>query len=280
MKTIIYLTISLVLAFQGMVMSQEKINVQNTNASQPLKPISKVKHGEMKKEASSDQKKSTEFSTSEERIQMIDKQIAELEKLKSTFSASSEEEDLAIEVTNFKTINSQNTAKEIEEYFVLQTEADFLINVYLALLEDAASKNTLQKQKKMFEEAISVYKAYELKQIEMSNVFAQINYSKFKENKASIKLLLVDYNGGMVYERLVNKLIKESDFAMQMAMEIRGDADKQTNASARLANYINAEEKEIIALSKQNEVIDVLEKTSFINYINGNNNLVYIILKH
>lgn len=280
MKTIIYLTVSLVLAFQGMVMGQEKINDQNTNASQPLKPISKVKHGEVKKETNKDQKNPTASLTSEERIQLIDKQIAELEKLKSGFSDSSEEEALAIEVTNFKTINSQNLAKHVDDYFVLQTEADFLINIYSALLEDAASKNTLQKQKKLFDDAVAVFKAYELKQIEMSNVFAQINYAKFRENKASIKLLLVDYNGGVVYEKLVNKLIKESDFAMQMAMEIREGADKQSNNSARLANCTNAEEKEIIALSKQNEAIDVLERTSFINYINGNNDLVYMIWKH
>lgn len=278
MKTIIYLIASLVLAFQVKVIAQEKVS--KDNATQSLKPISKIKHGEVKKETKSDQKKPEVASTSEERIQLIDKQILELEKLKSGFSDSSEEEVLAMEVTNFKTVNSQGLVKQVDEYFKLQNEADFLINVYLSLLEDASSKRSLQKQNKMFEEAISVFKAYELKQIDMSNVFAQINYAKFRENKATIQLLLNDYNGGVVFEKIVNKLVGEADYALRMAMEIREDADKQLNNSARLAIYTNAEEKEIIALSKQYEAIDVLERTSFIYYINWNEELAYMMFIH
>lgn len=281
MKTIIYLIVSLALAFQVEVIAQEN---NNGNPTQPLKSISKVKHGDLKKEVKDNQKVAPKPEdvgvNSDKKIQMLDKQIAELEKLKSGISEASEEETLNILTTRFKTSNSQKLVKEIDEYFALQSEADFLINIYSALIEEAGSKNKLEQQQKLFEHAEAVFKAYELKQINMSNVFAQINYAKFRENKATIQLLLVDYEGGPFFEKLVNTLVDEAEYALRMAMEIRVDADKQLNNSARLACYSNAEEKESVALSKQSEAIDVLERTSFVNYINQNEDLVYMLLTH
>jgi hypothetical protein len=274
MKTIVYLTLILILAFQGIVMGQEK-----SNPSQPLKPT--IKHNEegVKKEPKKIPAISAQVSNQEKRIQLIDKQIVELKKLKASDSNISELEVVSIETTNFKTKNSQSLIKEVNDYFDLQIESKLLVKTYLELIDESKLEKNYLKKEKLVETAIAVFEAFEVKQIDISNVFGRINQVKFEENKATIRLLLFDYKGGLVYEDIARKLSNEADFAMRMATEIREEANRQPSSAAVLGSYSNAEEKEIVALTKQNKAIEILEKTAFILFTNWTEGLAYTELK-
>lgn len=260
----------LVILLPGVIRSQEK-----NNSSNPLKPTIVHQSDGVKKKAVSNQKESDEVSIQEKRIKLIDKQIAELEKLKIGDSKISEVELLSIETTNFKTKNSQSLDKEVGDYLDLQLERKMLMKRYIELIDESSVENDSQKREKLFETASSVIAAYEEKQKEMSNIIGRMNYIKFEDNKVTIDLLLSNYNGELMYKKLVQKLCNEADFAMRMALEIREETSFELSNAAILGNYSNAEEKEIVALTKQNKAIEILEKTAAILFSNWSEGLAY-----
>lgn len=275
----------LALFFPGIMKSQEKTPKETKATQSILKPTNKVNYDNDTKKESKVKPEvvvsnpENPSGNSEQRIRLIDKQIAELEKLKAGLTEEPAMDMVVAEGKVLKTMNSQSLVVRVDEYFDLMGEAIVLQKKHESLVNEAAISKTGTQKAKLVKEAETVYKVYELKQIDMSNVLAQINYTKFKDNKITIKTLLLDYNGGAVYEKLVNKLSDEADFAMRMAVEIREEADAQVNNSVRLANYSNAEEKEVVALTKQDEAIEILERTSFMLFTNWSEGLAFTELK-
>lgn len=277
MKTIIYLTAILTFCIPGMLNGQvqpkKEVDAKSKNT---LTPTTKVSY-DVKKENKRNSKSPVVNSPSEkmpivntnvnERIDLIDRQIAELEKLKSGLK----EVNSSSKGVYSTSVKSQLIVK-IDEFFEVLDEANALDKKYASLRKKALLDKENGKTSSM-KEANEVYRVYEIKQIEVSNILAQINYTKFNENKVTINTLLFDYKGGAIVIKLVNKLTDEADYAMRMAVEIREEANAQPNNSARLGNYSNAEEKEVIALNKQGEAITILEKTAFINFFNVANDL-------
>lgn len=264
----------LVLFLPLTVRSQEK-----NNPTDPLKPTIKHQNDGVKKKIEINQKSSVEISNQEKRMQLLDKQIAELEKLKVSDADISELELVSIETTNFKTKNSQSLVNEVNNYFELQIESRLLVKKYIELLNESKVEKSHLKKEKLFETAFAVFQAYEKKQIDISNIFGRINLVKFEENKATIKQLLFDYKGGLVYEDIARKLSNEADYAMRMAIEIREEANKHPSNAAVFGNFSNAEEKEIVALTKQNKAIEILEKTAAILFTNWMEGLAYTDVK-
>lgn len=98
-----------------------------------------------------------------------------------------------------------------------------------------------------------------LNKIEASKLSAAIIYSKFDQNKLIIsKLLDKTPSTTSTYS---NSEVKnaEAEYFMKNAKEMREEADAQFTIPARFANMSNAEEKEALALSKQQEIFALFE---------------------
>jgi len=129
---------------------------------------------------------------------------------------------------------------------------------YKQLLEQA---NQLKiGAQKLREEAELTEQNYYTKQIEASQLSAQISFQKFQENK---KTILVFYTQtpqtNKVYTQ-VTLVDNESERLMKLAKEIREEAAAQLTLQAKVGSMSNAEEKETLALNKQAEALGMIER--------------------
>jgi hypothetical protein len=98
-----------------------------------------------------------------------------------------------------------------------------------------------------------------LNKIEASKLSATIIYSKFDQNRLIIsKLLDKTLSTTSTYTKSEVKN-SEAEYFMKNAKEMREEADAQFTIPARFANISNAEEKEALALSKQQEIFALFE---------------------
>ena len=133
------------------------------------------------------------------------------------------------------------------------------IKEYEQLLEQA---NQLKvNASKLREEAISAETQSTMKRIEASEISGRISLQKFEQNKMIILDAFtripknnINYTKGTVS-------YSESERFMKIAKEMREEADAQLTIQARYGEMINAEEKEALALSKQQEVLSLFDKT-------------------
>ncbi len=132
-------------------------------------------------------------------------------------------------------------------------------------LKKAASYRQGDDKMKMTAAANKLYKKFEAVQIEISELSAKIAYQKFDLNKISILgLMKVDVKDEATMDNIDHalSLLKDAEIARTTAIDMREEAYAQTNSSAKLGSMGNAEEKEQIALDKQNEAIALLEKAN------------------
>jgi hypothetical protein len=91
---------------------------------------------------------------------------------------------------------------------------------------------------------------------------AKISSAEFVVNKERIRGFLHSYivKGGSFESRdYVFQLIKKSNDEKRRGKEIRAEAAEENNLSAKLGLMMNAEEKDIIALELQSEVVEYFE---------------------
>ncbi len=126
------------------------------------------------------------------------------------------------------------------------------IRTFEALRSSGLEKN------KLIEAANLVYKQYETKQIEISELTAKISYERYELNKMTIKALKNGIKDLDVLDH-AESLMYDSERALKMAIEMREEAYAEPSNSAKLGVMGNAEEKEYTALHKQSETINLLE---------------------
>jgi hypothetical protein len=172
-------------------------------------------------------------------------------KLKETISKA--EENIKNSSTNL-TKNSDNPESILKQADDLSLQANTLRN-------DANGKNGEEKDK-LIKEADALDKQAEQKQIEASELSANISMSKFEVNKENAQTLLALNKTDEATANQAKTLMEESELAIKQAKAIREEANANTNASAKIGNLGNAEEKELIALNKQNEALGLLKKAN------------------
>ena len=112
----------------------------------------------------------------------------------------------------------------------------------------------------LLNEAVSLENDVILKQAEISMLKSKMDYEKFVQNRKVIALLIEQINGNTI---LVNKVIQMNDEAerlMKIGKEMREEANAQLTAAAKFGAMSNAEETETLALGKQYESIQTIEK--------------------
>lgn len=129
---------------------------------------------------------------------------------------------------------------------------------YKQLLEQA---NQLKiGAQKLKEEAELAEQNYFTKQIEASQLSAQISFQKFQENKKTILVFYTQISKTNNVYTQVTLVDNESERLMKLAKEIREEAVAQISLQAKVGSMSNAEEKETLALNKQIEALGMIEK--------------------
>ncbi|MBP9068304.1 MAG: hypothetical protein KBG47_02270 [Bacteroidia bacterium] len=172
-------------------------------------------------------------------------------KLKETIAGA--EENIKNSSTNL-TKNSDNPESILKQADDLTLQANTLRN-------DANGKSGDEKAK-LLSEADGLDKQAEQKQIEASELSSKISLSKFDVNKENSQTLLATNKADEATVSQAKALMDEADQAIKQAKSIREEANATTNNSAKIGNLGNAEEKELIALNKQNQALDLLKKAN------------------
>lgn len=125
------------------------------------------------------------------------------------------------------------------------------------------SKNKHESVKKiMLSEATNLDRQTQLVQVAASELSAEISYYKYDSNKTTIKKQVTKVGENNVPDYTKN-LIFDSEKIIRLAKEMREEANAQPSIAAKLGTMGNAEEQEALALTKQVEALNQLEKATY-----------------
>lgn len=145
-------------------------------------------------------------------------------------------------------------------------------NTYALQLEEnlKESDNLKTEQQKLKNDILAAQQKLTLKHIEISEIKSKITYEQYTLNITTIEDLLKQASLKPATVQKTETLSKEAEIAIKMAKEIREEARAQLTPDAQLAEMSNAEEKEVLAISKQKEAIHLLSRSRPL-YIKENN---------
>jgi len=140
----------------------------------------------------------------------------------------------------------------------LLKQAEYFDSLAEKLWEEAKNRQALIKELVM-EKKLDLHEKSLVKQIEASVLSAKMAYAKFYQNLSNIDSLINKMTGnGSVIDQTQN-LNSQAERYLKRAKEMREEANAQSTNEAKLGTMLNAEEQEYLALSKQNESIDLLK---------------------
>lgn len=128
--------------------------------------------------------------------------------------------------------------------------------------KNAANTKKGDEKRELTIEALFFEKQFVLKQIEISELLAKDTYQKLYQNRNYIGLLLKTIKDDEYTSNLATNLNAEAEKYIRMAKEMREEAYAQANFVAKLGNMTNAEDEEVIALNKQQQVFDIIERVN------------------
>ncbi|MBA2613987.1 MAG: hypothetical protein H0U95_18635 [Bacteroidetes bacterium] len=136
------------------------------------------------------------------------------------------------------------------------------LNTTMQEFKHAAKIKTGDEKKELIIEALFFEKQFVLKQIEISELLAKDTYQKLYQNRNYIGVLLKSIKDDDYTSNLATNLNSEAEKYIRMAKEMREEAYSQPNNVAKLGNMTNAEDEEIVALNKQQQVFDIIERVN------------------
>jgi len=148
-------------------------------------------------------------------------------------------------------INLLDLVKETEE-----------LNTTSQTFKDAAKIKKGVEKKELLNEALFFEKQFVIKQIEISELLAKQTYQKLYQNRNYIGLLMKTIKDDEYTTNLANNLNSEAEKFIRMAKEMREEANAQPNNASKLGNLTNAEDEEVLALNKQQQVFDIIERVN------------------
>jgi hypothetical protein len=128
--------------------------------------------------------------------------------------------------------------------------------------KDAAKTKNGDEKKELLNEALFFEKQFVIKQIEISEILAKQTYQKLYQNRNYIGLLMKTIINDEYTTNLANNLNSEAEKFIRMAKEMREEANAQPNNVSKLGNLTNAEDEEVVALNKQQQVFDIIERVN------------------
>lgn len=127
------------------------------------------------------------------------------------------------------------------------------------LLKNASTNASSNEKREMIKEALVLENDYKTKQITASNLYATFVYDNFSKNRLVINSLIENLisKPELISEAIL--LNMEAEAFLKLGKEIREEANAQLTKAAILGEISNAEEKETMAINKQQEIFKTLE---------------------
>jgi MoaA/NifB/PqqE/SkfB family radical SAM enzyme len=156
------------------------------------------------------------------------------------------------------TYTMKSTALELSNLLKQAKE----LNTTMQSFKSAAKTKKGDEKKELTIEALFFEKQFVLKQIEISELLAKDTYQKLYQNRNYIGLLLKTIKDDEYTSNLATNLNAEAEKYIRMAKEMREEAYAQATFVAKLGNMTNAEDEEVLALNKQQQVFDIIERVN------------------
>lgn len=126
-------------------------------------------------------------------------------------------------------------------------------------LRSAAAEKTGHEKAVMLDEALSMEQEYISARIQLAILQYHRTEKTYQENKTFITVL-IEGIGDDALTRRARLLSEEADYNFRLGKEMREEANAQFTKAARLGEMSNAEEKELLALSQQQQSVNELKK--------------------
>ena len=161
-----------------------------------------------------------------------------------------------------KSLQSTSTLEDAKKY---TTQAEEL---QLSEKKLRAQANTKKGQEKaqLIASANKIAKQVESLQIQASEIYGKFNLETFQFVEEVYSALLKDPNVNDNYINRSEQLKLEAEQTLKLAKEMRQEAYAMPNNAGKLGTMQNAEEMEGIALSKQKEAVNILNKVSSVTF--------------
>jgi hypothetical protein len=190
--------------------------------------------------------------------------------------ALGEDKKLSTTIDNVAKDASQNssggTLKQ-QSISTLITDADKLNDDAFALRKSAATKTGDEKEKDL-NNAKALETQATTKKIEAANKQQQLNAATFNANKQSLEELALMAKGKNIAElNSIDTPLNEADLLIKQGVDLRNEANNYPSNAAKLGGYGNAEEKEALALQRQQDVLAIYKKY-FSNYTPKQPNII------
>ena len=155
-------------------------------------------------------------------------------------------------------VNSKNT----EHVKGILSEAENQSNnmkMTAKLLRDKAVSGTPNEKLVLINEASSLEKEQISKLVEISNLKANLTYDTFINNRLIITEFINSEKSDTKTSDEVSQLLHDAEKLMQMAKEMREEANAQMTVYAKYGAISNTEELETSAIDKQNKSIQLID---------------------
>lgn len=161
-----------------------------------------------------------------------------------------------------KSLQSTSTLQDAKSY---QAKAEEL---QLSEKKLRAKANTKKGQEKaqLIASANKIAKEVELLQIQASEIYGKFNLETFQFVEEVYTALLKDPNVNDNFINRSEQLRSQAEQTLKLAKEMRQEAYAMPNNAGKLGTMQNAEEMESIALSKQKEAVNILNKVSSVTF--------------
>ena len=182
--------------------------------------------------------------------------------------ALGEDKNLSSTIDNVVKDASQNApggSLNQQSISTLVSNADKLNDDAFKLRKSAATKAGDEKEKDL-NDAKTLETQATAKKIEAASEQQQLNTATFSANKISLEELALMAKGKNITElNSIDMPLNEADLFIKQGIDLRYEANNYPSNAAKLGGYGNAEEKEALALQRQQEVLAIYKKY-FSNY--------------
>ncbi len=127
------------------------------------------------------------------------------------------------------------------------------------VLREAAQKTKGMAKTELISEANEMYAQAVNMLINALEISGQKNKETYSVNKANINQLLEKTNISAYAGKEAQSLISDANMNMRLATEMREEANAMPTVESKLGSMSNADEKEVVALADQNQVIHILK---------------------
>jgi post-segregation antitoxin (ccd killing protein) len=216
-----------------------------------------ARYGEM---INAEEKEALALSKQQEVLSLFDKVYPQLLKHTEVLVVINSEEVKHTEVVETNKITLIQASYTTQDLLAIAAEQAYEMKMTAQQLRMNALTSSPNQKAVLLNEALSLENDVISKQVEISMLKSKMDYEKFTQNRKVIELLIEQVKENESLVSNVTQLNDEAERLMKIGKEMREEANAQLTSAAKFGAMSNAEETETLALGKQYESIQTIEK--------------------